>query len=114
MKSLLLFLFTMLIGITSMKAQDATANANALASKIAGKMKDSLSLSVDQASRVKAINLRLSEEKMQKRQQHKEMSELRQQLQKVENTRDSLYKTILTVQQFQLYKQKKRTLVSNN
>lgn len=115
MKSILILLTILMIGSTSLRAQDATANANALAGKIANKMKDSLSLSTDQRNGIKAINLKLHEEKTAVRSRYiNNRDSVGLYLQKVEYSRDTLYKTVLSPEQYQLYKQNKRVLVSAN
>lgn len=89
-------------------------NAQQLATRIAQKMKDSLSLSETQKGNIYSINIQLSNAKSSLRQKYAAMDSLRIHTQRVENTRDSLYNTVLNHEQFILYKQKKATLISNN
>ncbi|HEY8687690.1 MAG TPA: hypothetical protein VIM07_00530 [Chitinophagaceae bacterium] len=85
-----------------------------LANKIAQKMKDSLSLSGAQKELIKNINLDLSEQKKQARGHSKDLNIARKDMQRIENKRDSMYKTVLTKGQYILYYNKKANLVTNN
>jgi hypothetical protein len=108
-----LFLMLLLLSTASiLKAQSSPGEQ--LAGKIAQKLKDSLSLTTTQQEGVYAANMRLHNLKMTLRQQHLSADALRVQFQKVENTRDSLYQRVLTANQFQQYRQKKKNLVNNN
>jgi hypothetical protein len=84
----------------------------AVADRIAQKMKDSLNLSKQQKEELYAVNLRLHAGKMKLREQYRAWDSLSKKTQRVENTRDSLYRFILTAQQFEAYRLKKRSLVS--
>jgi hypothetical protein len=85
-----------------------------LASKIANKMKDSLSLTQSQRDSIYQVNIQLNSQKQAFRSQFSNVDSLRVKFQGVENTRDSLYHLILTSQEFNLYQQKKRSLVTSN
>lgn len=85
-----------------------------LATRIADKMRDSLQLSDVQHRQVYAVNLALHQQKHNVRNKWQNRDSVRLALQRVENTRDSLYKTTLSAQQFELYRQKKRLLISAN
>lgn len=102
----------MLMAGTSLQAQ--TTPAEAVAQRIAQKMKDSLSLTESQRVQLYQLNLQLHERKQAARQQYGGSSVLASEVQKMENGRDSLYKAVLTEVQFQQYRQKKRNLISNN
>jgi hypothetical protein len=81
----------------------------------AQKMKDTLGLTAVQKDSIYAINLRLMEEKHQLRSQYAgDAALLRTKTQEVENTRDGRYQPILNTQQYALYLQKKRNLLSSN
>jgi hypothetical protein len=97
-------------------AQTGTsAAAVELAQKIANKMKDSLGLTAQQQAGIYQINLQLHGQKQQARQQHAgNPTQLGPVLQTIEQTRDSLYRPLLLPQEFVVYKQKKRNLVTNN
>jgi maltose-binding protein MalE len=95
-------------------AQAQTSPAEQLAEKVAQKMKDSLSLSSSQKQQLYNINMQLHSNKLVVRQQYAGSDSLVIKVQIVENTRDSLYRPVLTQQQYDLYRQKKKTLVSNN
>ena len=85
-----------------------------LSGRIAQRMKDSLLLTTPQQESIYTINMQLHSQKMALRQQHLSADTLRLQFQKIENGRDSLYRQILSPDQFLLYKQKKRNLVNGN
>lgn len=97
----------------SVGAEAQVTNAQ-FAQKIAQRMKDSLQLTQQQQTTVYTINLELAEKKQQVRQQTTQQDTLRMNIQKVENMRDSLYKAVLTNEQYLLYRQKKRNLINNN
>ncbi len=85
-----------------------------LANKIADKMNDSLTLSQSQRAQVFAVSIQLHNEKTTVRYQFTDRIVVGKELQRIENARDSLFKSILSDQQYILYKQKKRSLVNNN
>jgi hypothetical protein len=96
----------------------ATANANAqsvgdISKHIADKMKDSLNLSQVQRDSILSKNQQLQSMKLAAR-QNASPETLQVQLQNLEKMRDSLYRPVLTQQQFELYRQKKRALISAN
>jgi Spy/CpxP family protein refolding chaperone len=87
----------------------------AIAGKIAGKMKDSLSLDKKQEQQIYDINVQIADQKAALRKQYPIGSDsLRINTQRVENTRDEKYKTVLTERQYMFYQQKKRNLINNN
>lgn len=88
--------------------------AEQLANRIAQKMKDTLSLTDSQKSRLYDINMQLHSQKMAARKPSAQSDLLRAAFQKIENTRDSLYYIVLADDKFILYKQKKSRLVNNN
>ncbi len=108
-----IFVTTILLLITAncLYAQSA---GEQLSDKIATKMKDSLDLSIGQRGQVFAVNMQLHNQKMAIRQQYSNPDSLRAKLQRVEGMRDSLYKQVLTNEQYMLYRQKKSVLVNNN
>ena len=91
-----------------------TSQADIIADKIAQKMSDSLSLSSAQKSQLFQINLDLQSRKHLVWQQNSNIDSIQVHLQKIENTRDSLYRPVLTDDQFLIYSQKKKNLVNNN
>lgn len=111
MKRLIITIFVIAISITRIFAQ---TNAEQLADKIAQRMKDSLNLTALQKDKIFSINIELQNRKMQVWKEQKSQDSLKRYLQQVENTRDSLYKTILSPDQMAMYRQKKRNLVNNN
>ncbi|HKO82678.1 MAG TPA: hypothetical protein VJU78_19865 [Chitinophagaceae bacterium] len=108
-----LFCLFFLIGMQNVKAQK-TAVAAAVADKIARKMADTLNLTNQQKQQVYDINLRLHDRKMAMRQLHSNNPSLEMYLQRIENTRDSLYQTVLSEEKYLRYRQKKPNLVNNN
>ena len=118
MYKLFILLTVLLFGAMHSNAQkvspDASNNASALAGKIADKMRDSLQLSATQRAQINDINLQLSNQKQAVRSQSTDRNIVMASIQKIEGSRDSLYKSVLTESQFNLYRQKKRNLVSAN
>jgi hypothetical protein len=118
-------LFAFILGLSicfQIKAQQATplaanvqANVDNLAQKMAKKMKDSLNLSGKEYQAIMKINKEISEQKLQLRKKFpNNMDSLIRNTQRIENTRDTLYKAILSKQQFSTYLTKKRNLIRNN
>lgn len=103
----------LLVSIISFAAKAQNNQATLLADKIAQKMKDSLSLTAQQKSLLYQINMDLHQLKVAMRQQYSSPDSLQVKLQKIENRRDSLYRPVLTEEQFLLYRQKKYNLVNN-
>lgn len=112
MKKIIVFILCIIIGNNYVLAQQNPATQ--LAEKIAKKMKDSLSLTGNQKNQVYDINMLLHNQKMAARQQYTDRDSVRFYLQRIEGKRDSLYKTILPDNKFQMYREKKRNLVNNN
>lgn len=106
-------ILTVMLMVGVMVAKGQSTPATAVANHIAQKLKDTLGLSDTQKEQLYQINMQLHEAKMAKRQQYAGSDSLRLRLQWVENTRDSLYRTILNEEKYQLYIEKKKTLVSN-
>jgi hypothetical protein len=84
------------------------------ANKVADRMKDSLQLTPDQRNKVYKLNIQLSIQKMQARQQSGNRDSVGRSLQRITNTQDSLYSVILNKEQFERYKIKKGQLLNNN
>lgn len=94
---------------------NAQTTSEMLAEKISKKMKDTLSLSKAQTAQIYAINLRLSTQKALARKYYAGTDSAGYYIQRIERTRDSLYHTVITNEEkYNLYKKKKRNLVSNN
>lgn len=89
--------------------------AEEIAEKIAKKMKDSLQLTTVIQNQLYNVNLQLHGQKMTVRQQYAASPDtLTMMTQRIENTRDSLYRTVLQDDsKYLLYKQKKGNLISN-
>jgi parvulin-like peptidyl-prolyl isomerase len=103
-----------LILLTGFAAQAQENPAIAVAQKIAQKLKDTLSLSSSQQDQLYHINMQLHNSKMSIRQQYGGSDSLGLYLQRVENTRDSLYRRVLQEEKYLLYKQKKSTIISSH
>ena len=107
---------TFLIGMIFFLPGQAQIDPSAvIASKIAQKMKDSLVLTLTQKEQLYGINIQMANEKKLVWNQYAGKDSLiRIHLQRIESSRDSLYKPVLTEEQFSLYRLKKRSLVNNN
>lgn len=112
-----LFLFLLMIAgsVLSVQAQQPPETpAQKLAKKQAKRMKDSLDLTSEQRHKLYAINMDLYQKKTKARMDYQNDSlQMRQKIQQVEKTRDSLYKTVLPPAKYTLYLQKKRTMIAN-
>ena len=99
----------------NLKAQNNSPDNQAvqLAHKIAKKIKDSLDLSAQQRQQIYQVNMNLHDQK-QTVWQNSPQDSLQVRVQRIEKTRDMLYMPILGTEKYQLYLQKKKTLVGNN
>lgn len=86
-------------------------SATALASRMAARLTDSLALTTEQRDALYNVNVLLAEQKAVARQQSVADS-IRIRVQRIENTRDALYQSILTTEQYGLYRLKKKHLVT--
>jgi choline dehydrogenase-like flavoprotein len=111
MKRTLIALFAFAL-VNGAKAQNSPAVD--LANKIADKMRDTLGLTQTQRSQIFDINMQLHTQKQSIVGQSQNRDTIARRLQRIENTRDSLYNEKLTPPQFQLYKEKKRRIVNSN
>ena len=112
MKYAIAILITLVMFNYQSKAQ---SNAEKYSAKVALRMKDSLSISAEQRIQIYNINMHIHEQKSNVWQQYSGSDSLiRIKLQEVENSRDSVYQPVLSVNQFGLYLQKKKVLLSNN
>lgn len=104
----------MLILAWCIKPANAQTDASVqIATKIADRMKDSLELSASQRESVYAINMQLAAQKDAARQASTDRKLVGRQLQRIENTRDSLFRPVLGEEKYLLYKQKKKGLINN-
>ena len=99
--------------LTSAKASSQTNPAVNQANRVAQRMTDSLSLNSVQKDSIYSISLRLNNQKMGVRQQYAGSDSLVLKLQLTESRRDSLYRPILTDQQYQQYIQRKLSILGN-
>lgn len=105
-------IFALVLVTAGFAANAQSTPADIIADKIAQKMKDSLSLSASQKLEIYQINLQLHEHKLSKRAQYAGTDSAGVHVQRVENTRDLLYRPVLGENKYQLYLQKKRNLLS--
>lgn len=110
MKKIFALLLVIFCGLSS----SAQSSGEALAGRIAQKMADSLALSAYQKAQVYQINMQLHSRKLMARQQYANGDSLVRQIQVIENTRDFLYRPVLTEEKYLLYKKKKAALICNN
>jgi hypothetical protein len=96
------------------RAFTQTSPAEQVSEKIARKMKDTLHLSVRAKQQIFGINMKLHQQSYALRRIYYNRDSLQVQMQKIENTRDALYSSVLSNEQFQLYKKKKKNLVNNH
>ncbi len=75
---------------------------------------DSLGLSEKQSIQINDINKQLQEFKMEQWKIYSNRDSLRMAIQRIENTRDSLYKAVISEESFIKYKKKKASLINNN
>jgi hypothetical protein len=111
-------LMILVLMTTFLKASFSQSNGEGpstqLANRIADKMRDSLSLSEKQRNEIFVINTQLQNKKKAARASGQNRESIGLALQQIENTRDSLYATVLSASEILVYKQKKRNLIRNN
>ncbi len=105
-------LFLMLV-LVSFKTKAQSSAAEQAANRMAQRVADSLHLTSSQKAGLYKINLSLNNQKLAAKQQPA-ADALRQQLQLIESKRDSLYRSVLTDQQFQQYTQRKASILGYN
>jgi hypothetical protein len=110
---MILFLLTTFFKI-SFSQSNGQDPATRVANRIADKMRDSLSLSEKQRNDIFIINTQLQDRKKTAMTSGQDRNNIGLALQQIENTRDSLYSTVLSAAQIQIYNQKKRNLIRNN
>lgn len=115
MKGLLL-LFMVFCSIRGLYAQNQPAQTPGarLAHHIADKMADTLGLTQQQKAKVFTINMELDRRKSEARAKSSDRAVVGKELQKIENGRNALYKSVLTEEQYTLYLQKKKQLISRS
>jgi hypothetical protein len=108
-------IIALLIIISVNKTFAQLSPAEQLSQKIATRLQDSLNLTSAQKDSIYAINNRIYEQKVQCRKQYVDSGKylLTHCIQITENSRDSLYKAVLSPEQMELYNQKKRNLIGN-
>jgi hypothetical protein len=107
MKKILLAVLVMVLG----QAIKAQMPAQLVAERIATRMKDSLTLSTSQRAQLYSISLNIENQVKNVFRLYNGTDSLPVKLKLIEYTRDSLYRPILTDEQFNLYKMKKMSLV---
>ncbi|MBV7532830.1 hypothetical protein [Chitinophaga sp. sic0106] len=100
--SLACFLMFAAINVAS-----AQVKINAHDAGICKRMKDSLFVSSTQLDSLQIITIGLSQQKQAARLSTTDQELLRSKMQAIENSRDSLFRNVLTSEQFRLYKAKK-------
>jgi septal ring factor EnvC (AmiA/AmiB activator) len=75
-------------------------------------LRDSLNLSENQVQDIYKINLTLEEQKKNVRSMEDLIDNKRKKVQKIENSRDSLYASVLNLKQFEAYKNRKSSLLN--
>ncbi len=113
MKTIILSICLFLLNLGSAYAQSNKQPMGVILAKhIADKMRDTLVLNNIQTGKIQAINIQLHEQKMKAMKSSDSRDSIGKQIQIIENTRDGFYKEVLTVEQFIIYKQKKRFLIN--
>lgn len=108
MKKQFLIISVLTILIYTANAQEKPAEK--LAKKMANAMKDSLDLTGKQRNAIYDINMLLHEQKMAIRKKYPHPDSVRKYIQRIENTRDSLYITVIGQQKKEHYKKKKKNV----
>jgi hypothetical protein len=112
MKKKLSLLCLAICCVVAAKAQGSFSAS--IAEKFSQKAKDTLGLSETQRVQLYTINMQLESLKQKVWQKYESEDSLKSNLQKIENTRDSVYRPVFSEAQYQMYLNKKRYLLSNN
>lgn len=111
----IIFLLITVFSVSLLQAQEQqNTPAAQLAHHIADKMKDTLALTNQQRAMLFKINMELYHKKMMARKKSTDRNIVGAEIQSIEKSRDTLYKEMLSAQQYQGYMQKKRNLVTTN
>lgn len=113
-KIYLLVIASLLFLFVNAQNNNQSDQGQRLAHKMAQKMKDSLDLTGNQMNQIYQINILLHEQKKQAMISGLSRDSISKRLQKIENSRDSLYRIIIPIEKFEIYKLKKRRIVNNN
>lgn len=105
------YIFFLIVVLYSMGSYSQTP-AEQLANNLADRFKDSLALTSQQRGLLYDVNISLHNQKQAVRAQYQQPDSLRFHFQRIENTRDSLYRPIIGEEKYILYKEKKRFLLS--
>ncbi len=105
------YLVGLFFASTNISAQQRVISDVQVSHKISDKVADSLGL--DEQTRAKLFRLSqyIAEQKLQARKASNDRAGVGKRLQLIENSRDSLYKTVLSPAKYQQYLQRKRTLI---
>ena len=111
-----LFSVLLILGLFSSAgyAQAPVNYANLYAKKVAQRMKDSLSITDQQKNQVYELNMNLFAQKKIIWQTYTSRDSVQVHIQALEDTRDGLYRAILTDSQYALFLQKRHNLLNNN
>ncbi len=113
MKKIVVFIL-LLLAACNINAQQQNTPAEKLAHHIANKMADSLNLTNQQRQNIFTANMDLHQQKMQARSKSQDRIIVGKELQRIEGTRNSYYKNILTETEYNLYFQKRQVFITAN
>lgn len=110
----LLVIATLFFFTVNVHAQKQDTPEAQVAHKMADKMADSLGLTKQQRAKLFSINMEIARKKTEARKKSTDRTVVQKELQKIENSRDSLYKQVLTIEQHSSYLKRKRNVINNN
>jgi hypothetical protein len=99
---------------TNAQTDSAKLKLVELNNKMAKRVGDSLNLTLNAVDSIRIINKDLSEKKMTIWRTGLDSKTLQREIQAVENTRDSLYKAVLSQSLYFEYMRRKNEIISNN
>lgn len=111
LKAIIVLVFSCCCHASQAQQQEA---AIGVASKIADRMRDSLSLTTDQRNGIYQANLWIHQQKLGVRTQYSSTDSLRTQIQRIENKRDSVYYLVLPMEKYEAYLIRKVELIRND
>jgi Spy/CpxP family protein refolding chaperone len=114
MKQLIILVILFIATNHIAKAQDTTSPGMKTAQHIAEKMAQELGLTPPQKVKIADINRTLVRKKMEAMGRTQDKGSIGPDIQKIENSRDSLYQQVMTDEQFLIYKDRKSALINRN
>jgi hypothetical protein len=98
----------------SYSQENTPSHAELFAERIAQRMVDSVGVNAEARKKILEVNTKINKQKAEVWASYKgDMPSIQRHLQEIENSRDLLYRNILTESEFKIYRQRKKNIISN-